>query len=78
MHDIYDPKTNYNPNKLSIEQVIDIREKYNSGNNQQELADEYNVSQATIANVINYKTYKFDITLKGSANAVYSANFIVD
>jgi len=77
LHNIYYPKSNYNPNKLTTEQVVEIREKYNAGHNQQKIANEFKVSQATIANIINYKTHKFNITLNGSFPAKYSANFII-
>ena len=40
----------------SKEVVIDIRNKYNSGNyTQKQLGEEYSVEQATISNIINFK-----------------------
>lgn len=50
-----------NPNaKLSINDVVEIREKYESGDciYLYELAKIYNVTSATISNIVRYKTWK--------------------
>lgn len=72
---LYNPNINYKPNKLSINDVEKIRNKYNEGINQVNLAKEYNVSQACIANIINFKTYKTNIKLGGEFGYNYSTNF---
>lgn len=46
--------------KLTEKQVIDIREKYSKGNVfQYELANEYNVSQTHVGNIIRYKRWEW-------------------
>lgn len=46
---------NYGKTKLSPEQATEIREKYDTGNfKQYEIAEEYEVTQATICNIINF------------------------
>lgn len=72
---LYNPNLNYKPNKLSKDNVEKIRNEYNEGTNQVNLAKKYNVSQACIANIINFKTYKYNIKLSGEFKYNYSANF---
>ena len=72
---LYNPNINYKPNKLSRDDALKIRNKYNQGINQVNLAKEYNVSQACIANIINFKTYKTNIKLGGEFGYNYSTNF---
>lgn len=45
--------------KLTNKEVLEIREKYSSGNyTQEKLADEYNVSRCCIGNILYRKTWK--------------------
>jgi len=46
------------PRQLSLKDVYNIREKYLKGENQLDLASEYNISQKTISKIINLKIYK--------------------
>lgn len=43
------------PNKLSVKEIIDIRDKYCKDSNMYVLAEQYKVSVATICNIINKK-----------------------
>lgn len=50
---------NNKQSKLNAQKVIEIREKYNSGNyTHQQLANEYGISRRTITSVINYTTWR--------------------
>lgn len=73
---LYNPNKNYIPNKLSQEDANKIRNEYVNNINQNDLAIKYNVSQATIANIINNKIYKYNLKLSGSFDYKYSTNFI--
>lgn len=73
--DLYNPNINYKPNKLSRKNVANIRLEYDEGISQVNLAKKYNVSQASIANVVNLKTYKQNIKLSGNFVYNYSTNF---
>lgn len=43
--------------KLTYKDAQKIRKLYTNGNKQRDIANQYNVSQRTIANIIHYRTY---------------------
>ena len=43
--------------KLSEQDILDIRTLYKKGYYLREIAPQFNVSEVTISNVVNYKTY---------------------
>lgn len=71
---LYNPDHNYCPNKLSQDDANKIRDEYNNEIKQIDLAKKYNVSQATIANIINNKIYKYNLQLTGGFDYKYSIN----
>ena len=75
---LYNPQSKYNPKKLSQEDAKKIRNEYLEGVNQINLSKKYKVSQATIANVVNNKVYKYNFILSGFVEYKYSANIIPD
>lgn len=52
------PRSGHTNAKLTAEQVRDIRDAYNSGARQVDLAERYGVSQRAISLVVRYETYK--------------------
>lgn len=53
------PKSAHANAKLSAKQIVDIRERYDTGKcTQQQLASEFGVSQRTISLVVRRETYK--------------------
>lgn len=44
--------------KLTQTEVVEIRQKYNSGTTCQELSKEYKIDESSIQRVVKYKTYK--------------------
>ncbi len=44
--------------KFNDREVIEIRNRYNNNESQQDIADSFNVSQMTISRIVRYKTYK--------------------
>lgn len=71
---LYKPNQNYCPNKLSQSSANKIRDEYCNEAKQIDLAKKYNVSQATIANIVNNKIYKHNFQLTGNFNYKYSVN----
>lgn len=71
---LYNPNVKKQPNKLNYKKAEEIRNLYQIGKTQKEISKIYDVSQATIANIINKKTYNKFIVLKGSANVKFSSN----
>jgi len=47
-----------NKQKLNQFQVNSIRQKYAEGDRQQDLADEFGVTQAVISNIVNYRSWQ--------------------
>lgn len=47
--------------KFKEKDIIDIRNKYDTGNfTQKEISETYNVSKSTIWHIVNYKTWNYD------------------
>ncbi len=61
-------RPNYGSHKLSLDEANRIRELHDSGKTQQELAREYQVTQATIGRIINNIYYKKNSLLGGQAD----------
>ena len=72
--DLYRQGKKSGTGKLSIEQVLKIRQLYTTGKySQRELAEKFNVHQNNISRVINRKTYSYindDGTIDNSSTAV--------
>jgi transposase len=73
-YELYQPNIKKQPNKLNHKKAEIIRNLYNNGKTQEEISKIFSVSQASIANIVNKKTYNKCIFLKGSANAKFSTN----
>lgn len=58
-HDCYDYGGRCGRGKLYREQILDIRRRANAGENQRELAEEYNVSRQTVVNIKSGKTFSY-------------------
>jgi DeoR/GlpR family transcriptional regulator of sugar metabolism len=67
---IYSPKENFGPGKLNQEQAVKIRNLDATGEyTQMELADMFEVTQATIGRVLNNIYYKTMLHITGNADA---------
>jgi len=71
-YEIYEPKRNYGPNKLTAQDKIVIRKLYFSDKHtQQEIADKFEISQTMVGKIVN--KYHSDIHFGANAEIIYDA-----